>query len=265
MYRTTNWKSLVDKFHSKLSSWKANLLSFGDRLTLLKSVLGSLGGGGSHNSKKLSWLKWSHVLASFNKRGLDMGSLKSFNLALLHKWRWRFYSSRDSLWVKVIRAFHGSEGGFDQNGCKFNGVWSKIMGSSNYLHSSSILPMDTIRFQVGCGSNIRFWKDVWLGTLPLHVRYNRIFRLERNKNYLVRDHISNGHWKWSWSRNDLRTRNFSYLNQLLTEISHIKVREGLDKYVWSLAQDGMFTVGLLRHTIDDHSLPSLGVKTHWDK
>ncbi|GJU51355.1 putative RNA-directed DNA polymerase, eukaryota, reverse transcriptase zinc-binding domain protein [Tanacetum coccineum] len=43
MYRTTNWKSLVDKFHSKLSSWKANLLSFGGRLMLLKSVLGSLG------------------------------------------------------------------------------------------------------------------------------------------------------------------------------------------------------------------------------
>ncbi|GJU51356.1 hypothetical protein Tco_1220911 [Tanacetum coccineum] len=102
-------------------------------------------------------------------------------------------------------------------------------------------------------------------SLYVHVRFNRLFRLERNKNCLVRDRISNGHWKWSWSRNDLGTRNSSYLNQLLTEISHIEVREGLDKCVWSLAQDGMFTVGLLRRTIDDHSLPSLGVKTHWDK
>nr|GEW57943.1 putative reverse transcriptase domain-containing protein [Tanacetum cinerariifolium] len=40
---TVNRKLLVDKFHSKLSSWKASLLSYGGRLTLLKTVLGSLG------------------------------------------------------------------------------------------------------------------------------------------------------------------------------------------------------------------------------
>ncbi|GKD35184.1 putative RNA-directed DNA polymerase, eukaryota, reverse transcriptase zinc-binding domain protein, partial [Tanacetum coccineum] len=43
MSLTANWKLLVDKFHSKLSSWKASLLSYGGRLTLLKTVLGSLG------------------------------------------------------------------------------------------------------------------------------------------------------------------------------------------------------------------------------
>ncbi|GKA05339.1 putative RNA-directed DNA polymerase, eukaryota, reverse transcriptase zinc-binding domain protein [Tanacetum coccineum] len=42
MSPTANWKLLIDKFHSKLSSWKANLLSYGGRLTLLKSVLDSL-------------------------------------------------------------------------------------------------------------------------------------------------------------------------------------------------------------------------------
>ncbi|GKD26421.1 RNA-directed DNA polymerase, eukaryota, reverse transcriptase zinc-binding domain protein, partial [Tanacetum coccineum] len=46
----------------------ANLLSIGGRLTLIKSVLGSLG-------------------------GLNIGSLKAFNLALLQKWRWRLLSS----------------------------------------------------------------------------------------------------------------------------------------------------------------------------
>ncbi|GJX56798.1 RNA-directed DNA polymerase, eukaryota, reverse transcriptase zinc-binding domain protein [Tanacetum coccineum] len=107
-----NWKPLVDKFRLKLSSWKANLLSYGGRLTLIKVVLGSLGiyffslfkapvavlkaldlarasffWGGSTDSKKLSWVKWSNVLASLDKGGLAIGSLNSFNLALLHKWR----------------------------------------------------------------------------------------------------------------------------------------------------------------------------------
>ena len=43
MSLTSNWKLLIDRFRSRLSSWKANLLSIGGRLTLIKAVLGSLG------------------------------------------------------------------------------------------------------------------------------------------------------------------------------------------------------------------------------
>ncbi|KAL7588571.1 hypothetical protein Lser_V15G38261 [Lactuca serriola] len=35
-----HWRPIVDKFKNKLSNWKANNLSFGGRLTLVKSVLG---------------------------------------------------------------------------------------------------------------------------------------------------------------------------------------------------------------------------------
>ncbi|GJX93478.1 hypothetical protein Tco_0348064, partial [Tanacetum coccineum] len=43
MRMLSNWKVLIDRFHSRLSSWKANLLSIGGHLTLIKAVLGSLG------------------------------------------------------------------------------------------------------------------------------------------------------------------------------------------------------------------------------
>ncbi|GJX81978.1 hypothetical protein Tco_0331459 [Tanacetum coccineum] len=39
----SNWQPLIDRFQSILSSWKANMLSIGSRLTLIKAVLGSLG------------------------------------------------------------------------------------------------------------------------------------------------------------------------------------------------------------------------------
>ncbi|GKA41365.1 hypothetical protein Tco_0733958 [Tanacetum coccineum] len=42
MKSIASWKTLVDRFHMRLSSWKANLLLIGGRLTLIKSVLGSL-------------------------------------------------------------------------------------------------------------------------------------------------------------------------------------------------------------------------------
>ncbi|GJZ44159.1 putative RNA-directed DNA polymerase, eukaryota, reverse transcriptase zinc-binding domain protein [Tanacetum coccineum] len=113
MKSIASWKTLVDRFHMRLSSWKANLLSIGGRLTLIKSVLGSLG-------------------------GLNIGSLKAFNLALLQKWRWRLLSSPNALWVQVIKAYHGQEGGFDTNGSSFKGIWANLVGTSNFLHSKGL-------------------------------------------------------------------------------------------------------------------------------
>ncbi|GJZ80826.1 putative RNA-directed DNA polymerase, eukaryota, reverse transcriptase zinc-binding domain protein [Tanacetum coccineum] len=82
----------------------------GGRLTLIKSVLGSLGiyylsifkvpeivvksleslrvaffWGGHEHTKKIAWVKSSNTLASLDKGGFGAGSLKAFNKALLLK------------------------------------------------------------------------------------------------------------------------------------------------------------------------------------
>ncbi|GKA69148.1 RNA-directed DNA polymerase, eukaryota, reverse transcriptase zinc-binding domain protein [Tanacetum coccineum] len=111
--------------------------------------------GGNHDVRKLAWVKLHIVLASHVKGGLVIGSLNTFNLALLQKWRWMIISNANALWVKVVKAFHGQEGGFGLNENSSNGIWSKIVGSSNYLHSNAILPSDSILFRVGCGTSIR--------------------------------------------------------------------------------------------------------------
>ena len=41
--RVAVWADLVDRFKLRLSGWKAKTLSIGGRLTLIKSVLGSIG------------------------------------------------------------------------------------------------------------------------------------------------------------------------------------------------------------------------------
>ncbi|GJV39575.1 putative RNA-directed DNA polymerase, eukaryota, reverse transcriptase zinc-binding domain protein [Tanacetum coccineum] len=163
MKSIASWKVLVDRFRSRLSTWKANLLSIRGRLTLIKSVLGSLGIyyllifrapklvlndlerirsnfflGGNQDDKKMAWVKWPIILNSFDKGGLNIGSLKAFNLALLQKWCWRMFSSPNDLWVKVVKAFHGYKGGFDNNRCSFKGIWANIVGSSNFLHLKGV-------------------------------------------------------------------------------------------------------------------------------
>ncbi|GJY19984.1 RNA-directed DNA polymerase, eukaryota, reverse transcriptase zinc-binding domain protein [Tanacetum coccineum] len=240
MKSIASWKMLVDRFHLRLSFWKANLLSIGGRLTLIKSVLGSLG-------------------------GLNNGSLKAFNLALLQKWRWRLLSSPNALWVQVIKAYHGQEGGFDTNGCSFKGIWANIVGTSNFLHSKGIILSNTFRFKAGCGTRIRFWKDIWVGETPLFTRYNRLYHLDQDKDCLIIDRINNGQWSWNWSRTNLGVRNLAYLCDMLNEIGQLNIDVNEDTCTWSLGPNGTFTVKDARYRIDQNILPTLAHATTWDK
>ncbi|GKB15313.1 hypothetical protein Tco_0849236, partial [Tanacetum coccineum] len=68
------------------------------------------------------------ITTEWNPGGLNIGSLKSFNLALLQKWLWRWFFFPNALWVKVIKAIHGQEGDFDTYGCKFNAAMENLKG-----------------------------------------------------------------------------------------------------------------------------------------
>nr|GEX60032.1 RNA-directed DNA polymerase, eukaryota, reverse transcriptase zinc-binding domain protein [Tanacetum cinerariifolium] len=103
--------------------------------------------GGSQDSRNMVWVKWSQVLSFFKKGGLQIGSLKAFNRALLQKWCWRLLSSPNNMWVNIIK--------------------------------------------VGCGTRVRFWNDIWIGDSPLHTRYNRLYRLDQDKDCLIIDRIVN--------------------------------------------------------------------------
>ncbi|KAJ9566561.1 hypothetical protein OSB04_002527 [Centaurea solstitialis] len=154
MNKSKSWAALINKFEAKLSLWKSNTLSFGGRLVLVKSVLGSLGTyflslfkapmkvikslesirskffwGNKNGKRKISWLSWDAVLSEKSKGGLGIGSIKGQNVALLAKWWWRFKKERNALWRKVICSLHGINGGLDQLNSvgKFAGLWRNII------------------------------------------------------------------------------------------------------------------------------------------
>ena len=114
MSRLKGWRVIIERFQSRMSKWKTRLLSSGGRLTLIKSVLGSLGiyfmslfkvpvgvvkkleslrarffWGAVDGERKICWVKWDCILNSLDKGGLGVGSLSAFNQALLYKWKWR--------------------------------------------------------------------------------------------------------------------------------------------------------------------------------
>ena len=141
-----------------------------------------------------------YILASFDKGGLGVGSLKAFNISLIYKWRWRLLASPEALWVKVIKSIHGAEAGMDLNNCQTNGLWAKIVGTINHLHSSGLVPFSSIKHKVGDGFLMFFWIDTWAGNSPLRDRFNRLYHLENSKECLIQNRISNGSWSWDWIR-----------------------------------------------------------------
>nr|GFA62182.1 hypothetical protein [Tanacetum cinerariifolium] len=58
---------------------------------------------------KPSWVRWKSILAAKDS-GLGVSSLFALNPALMFKWVWRFFSQKNSLWVRVVKALHGEDG-----------------------------------------------------------------------------------------------------------------------------------------------------------
>lgn len=63
--------------------------------------------GGSEECRKICWVKWDVVCCSREEGGLGIRNLKAFNLALLGKWRWSFFTEKESTWSRVLRVRYG--------------------------------------------------------------------------------------------------------------------------------------------------------------
>ncbi|XP_071694571.1 uncharacterized protein [Rutidosis leptorrhynchoides] len=228
MNHVGNWSRLIDKFSSRLSSWKANLISCG---------------------------------APFSQGGLNVGSLKAFNLALLHKWKWRFIHCSRDLWVRVIKSIHGEV--FER--AVGNSPWANIVSACNNTFGVGLLPSDVIKIQVGSGEFVRFWHDIWTGSRSLASRFNRLFHLDVYKDDMVAAKRMNNGWNWVWSREQIGSRNFELLDMMRQEIEQIQFHDREDTWIWGLSPEGTFSVKSAQDCIDFNLLPSNQSTTTWYK
>jgi hypothetical protein len=285
----TIWNPIIEKVEKRLAGWKRLYLSKGGRVTLIKSTLSSLPTyllslfpmpasvvnrieklqrdflwGGLGDEKRFHLLRWDKVCLPIQNGGLAIKNLRLFNQALLGKWIWRFGKERDHLWRKVIEAKYG----WDRGG------WCSKKVNSPYgvsLWKTISKGWDSfnrfISFEIGDGSKVSFWHDVWCGDRPLKVMYPDIFAISSSPDALVADllscHNDIPHWDLTFIRNIQDWESDSLMALLELLYANPRIGIGEDTICWGLAKSKGFTVSSYYKALSGTSLGSFPWKIIW--
>ncbi|GKE37605.1 RNA-directed DNA polymerase, eukaryota, reverse transcriptase zinc-binding domain protein, partial [Tanacetum coccineum] len=275
MSRINAWKEITDGMVSRLSKWKVKTLSIGGRLTLLKSVLGAIPiyhmsifkapmkvlqnmeairarffNRADLNTRKACWVSWKRVLNSKDRGGLGVSSMFAINRALLFIWVWRFITHKNSIWVRVIKALHGSHGRIGSiTNNSYPSVWLSILQEVEVLKSKGIELLSFVTPVLGNGKSTSFWDVAWCGDVALKTLAPRIYDLESRKDIVVASKLAH---------NDLE-------KSLRRRPRGVSLNNSNDRWSWSLDGTVDFSVSSVRRHIDDHVLPSGNKKTRWIK
>uniref|UniRef100_A0A251U4I0 Putative RNA-directed DNA polymerase, eukaryota, Reverse transcriptase zinc-binding domain protein n=1 Tax=Helianthus annuus TaxID=4232 RepID=A0A251U4I0_HELAN len=290
-----NWKPIVDLFKTRLSIWKAEKLSYGGRITLIKSVLSALPTyffslykapvqvlndlerlrrtffwGGSEEDAKMNWMAWEHVIGPIEYGGLGFGSLRDANLSMLAKWWWRFKVEKQGLWRKVIWALHHTSRTWNYIPARLSlaGPWKQIFKISNALSERGVIISKTIKEHVGNGLDVAFWVDVWLGTIPLFILFPNLFSVEMDKLCTVSQRIGSevggAALVWDWRRPIGSPEEVNELHQLVAMLQGVTLSASHDKWSWSLHPSGNFSVSSIKGIIEVHNRVMPNYVVRWN-
>nr|GEY28823.1 RNA-directed DNA polymerase, eukaryota, reverse transcriptase zinc-binding domain protein [Tanacetum cinerariifolium] len=142
----------------------------------------------------------------------------------------RFFSQKNSLWVRVVKALHGEDG--------------KLMGN---------------------GVNTSFWDVAWCGDIAFKNLVPRLYELEYMKNIEVASKLSPEGLEFSFRRNPRGGVEEAQFERLKEIVEGVTLSNSNDRWSWSLVGSGDFSVSSVRKLIDNAILPKGISKTRWIK
>lgn len=121
----------------------------------------------SNEDKGISLANWELVCKPKKFGGLGVIDIQLFNDALLLKWYWYWCQPELRLWKSVILISHRTRRKSDVPSCQF---------FTNTLKKAIIFGDNNMIWEIGDGSNIRFWQQNW-GFGILKYKFPDIFAL----------------------------------------------------------------------------------------
>ncbi|GJZ46309.1 RNA-directed DNA polymerase, eukaryota [Tanacetum coccineum] len=231
---------LVDSFGSLANNlpftylgvkWKAKALSVGGRLTLIKSVLGSL------PTYYMSMFKVPDGVLNH----LD-GLRNSFLLgADKDERKMTFYSTQSGLWLDVIKAIYGPNGCLDQPSSTHKGcsVWLMIRNAN--LKSKGVDLMEFCKKVIGNGNNSSFWHEKWISEECFKVRFNRLLNLDLQRHVSIAQKLQNSDYTSSFRRRSRGGAEECHRQEFTRLLSSVVLSSANDRWSWTLNGNGIFS------------------------
>ncbi|KAL4297182.1 hypothetical protein GQ457_12G013370 [Hibiscus cannabinus] len=264
----------VDK---RVLGWTKNLLSFGGRETLIKSVAQALPAYAmqafllpecildpivstmrrfwwSGKARERGWahVAWGKLCRPKSEGGLGFRNLKQFNIALLGKQVWKLYTCRDSLCFKVMSAKYFPDGNIMNAGpkdkCSF--VWRSILKAKEELKAG-------FHWRIGIDSEVALFQQQWGGDKPIILEGNHLDN--HNNPVKCKEFMIPGLAKWDerkvqqvFSSNDA---------QKILSCPIANTREDILR--WSHHHSGLFVTKTAHHWLEKQGWVSHVVSPVW--
>ncbi|XP_026450339.1 uncharacterized protein LOC113350414 [Papaver somniferum] len=208
---------IVEQLQIKLAAWKGKLLSFQDRVILVK---------------KFKIISWKRVCTPFKEGGLGIHRLEVINKVLLMKMLWKILNSKEE-WAQFFNAKFKDKYGLWITSWKQSSIWKGIKWDWNYLK-------ENVRWTVGNGANISVWFDTWVGDSPLVNQIGFSNLVQNNMNMRAASLLNGRHWCIP-----------PELQELLPISCLPEIGNGNDRIIWTGHKSGNFVTSAAVERVRD--------------
>ncbi|GJX46125.1 RNA-directed DNA polymerase, eukaryota [Tanacetum coccineum] len=203
-------------------------------LNSMEAIRRNFFNGTQDDERKITWVKWTKVLASKKQGGLGVSSFYALNRALLE-----------------LSASHSS-------------TWSSILKEINILKTQGIDIISHCKIRVGNGRSTSFWNDLWIGDSCFCYKFSRLYALYINKECTVADKMV-ASFTSSFRREVRGGAESLQLTQILDLLGTVILSNMEDRWIWDLNGDGDFCVKDVRNLLDVTFLSKADSPTRWIK
>jgi hypothetical protein len=270
--KISDWYPVETRFESKLGCWKGKLLSYGDRLVLINSVLSSLPmfmlsfllipkgvlkrldfyrsrffWQSDENKRKYRLTKWNIICRPKDQGGLGIEVLDIKNKCLLSKWLFKLLNE-DGVWQELLHNKYLSQKTLSEVQARptDSPFWKGLLQIKDDFFARG-------HFVLGDGLSIRFWEDIWLGGSSLAQQYPSLYHIAQYKNVTVAHVLSHAPLNISFRRTLTGNKWVSWI-RLCRRLMTVNLGTDQDRFVWNLTTSGIYTVkSLYSDFMNDHT------------
>ena len=184
------------------------------------------------------WLIERFLFFSRGLNGLEIRRLQDFNVSFVFKWWWKLLTNHHSRWVIVVLHNYYCRGRSLDLQDKLLGrvlpFWRGVLKTMNAFKIG-------LRICCGQGISVKFWKDCWLGEIPLALAFLNLFDMEADKNIWVSSQIQENDWVISF-RHPLSPTRLQMLALLVGALQGHTFRDTPDQVIWKVDFSASFII-----------------------